>query len=196
MPVANKLRTDRGGSRDLAPWRVQGSALVGFGAKPQGLAHRGGARKPKERQSLAPISRAVQKQSSAPPKKPSRANPLSWEIKDFPSHGEPQTVFRSVGPERFRPEAAAQEGERCPGKQPRLRKQPRPQISSPQPPRRQISARFAKIRQNPLAISRGGCYNMVPVNWTAFIIPSKQAGPWRISVFRGLFLARVARGRG
>ena len=35
----------------------------------------------------------------APPEKPGRAIPLSWEIKDFPSHGEPQTVRLGAGPE-------------------------------------------------------------------------------------------------
>ena len=35
-------------------------------------------------------------QQTAPLEKPSRAIPLTWEICDFPSHGEPQAVFQSV----------------------------------------------------------------------------------------------------
>ena len=37
----------------------------------------------------------------APPEKPGRAIPLSWEITDFPTHGEPQTVCRSVAALEF-----------------------------------------------------------------------------------------------
>ncbi len=37
-------------------------------------------------------------QQTAPPEKPSRAIPLTWEICDFPSHGEPQAVRLGVGP--------------------------------------------------------------------------------------------------
>jgi len=49
--------------------------------------------------SAAHSSRSVAFLSAA--KEAGRAIPLSWEIKDFPTHGEPQAVCAGVGPWAF-----------------------------------------------------------------------------------------------
>ena len=91
--MANKLRTDRGGRRDSEPW-------WGLGQSPKTLTL-GGA--PKEmgrgRASTGPPELVRGTLSAA--KDAGRAIPLSWEICDFPTHGEPQAVCAGVGPWAF-----------------------------------------------------------------------------------------------
>ncbi len=84
-PVALKLRTDRVGRRDQSP---QGLALDLKGRRSQR----------KGRGSTPDGPQASERGTRSAAKDASRAIPLSWEIKDFPTHGEPQAVCAGVGP--------------------------------------------------------------------------------------------------
>ena len=72
--------------------------LAGFGTESRGLALdlKGRRSQRKGRGSTPDGPQASERGTRSAAKEAGRAIPLSWEIKDFPTHGEPQAVCRNV----------------------------------------------------------------------------------------------------
>ena len=79
-----------GGSR-AEPW-------WGVGQSPMPLTLKGRRSKRKERGRMSDGPPRLGRGTLSAAKAAGRAIPLSWEIADFPTHGEPQAVCAGVGP--------------------------------------------------------------------------------------------------
>ncbi len=98
------LQEPDGSGQRLSPSTAKGgmkvsstfSKVAGFGTESRGLDLRVALKRQNAGQYVRRQVQARQWHKDSAAKDASRANPLSWEIKDFPSHGEPQTVCRSV----------------------------------------------------------------------------------------------------